>query len=56
MQQTLLPPWLLKTHTDSNGFTYRLEGSPNIRDEPQHKMMGRITLNMMKLFDIKTVV
>ena len=24
-------------------------GSPNIRDEPQHKMMGRITLNMMKL-------
>ena len=31
-------------------------GSPNIRDEPQHKMMGSITLNMMKIFDIKTVV
>lgn len=31
-------------------------GSPNMKDEPQHKMMGRITLKMMKLFDIKTVV
>ena len=31
-------------------------GSPNIKDEPQHKMMGRVTLQMMKLFDIKTLV
>ena len=31
-------------------------GSPNIKDEPQHKMMGRVTLQIMKLFDIKTLV
>ena len=29
-------------------------GSPNIKDEPQHAMTGRIILKLLKLFDIRT--
>lgn len=29
-------------------------GSPNIKDEPQHKLMGKITLKLFKLLNIKT--
>ncbi len=31
-------------------------GSPNIKDEPQHRMTGRIITKMLKLFDIKTCI
>lgn len=32
-------------------------GSPNLKkDEPQHTVMGRITLKILKLMDIKTIV
>ena len=40
----------------SIGVINRLERSPRLKDEPQHKLTGKIITKLLKLFEIKTLI
>lgn len=37
-------------------FVVGWRGEPNVKDEPQHKFQGKITIEQLKLLDIKTFI